>query len=126
VPVLWVMLVLVSFTAIARFVKVWNAASGRDRVIAVASRPGAKAGSTRAGGLARGSPGRRVPGRELPGPRERGRALEGPPQEALSSRSGRTLRERRRAIGVTTRAGAPAAAPAGSLIRGSPRDLSAA
>ena len=33
VPVLWVLLVLISFTAIARFVKVWNAASGRDAVI---------------------------------------------------------------------------------------------
>ena len=33
VPVLWVLFVLVSFTAIARFVKVWNAASGRDAVI---------------------------------------------------------------------------------------------
>ena len=33
VPVLWVMLVLISFTAIARFVKVWNAASGKDAVI---------------------------------------------------------------------------------------------
>ena len=33
VPVLWVLLVLVSFTAISRFVKVWNAASGRDAVI---------------------------------------------------------------------------------------------
>ncbi|HEY1446366.1 MAG TPA: CDP-alcohol phosphatidyltransferase family protein, partial [Acidimicrobiales bacterium] len=28
VPVLWVMFILISFTAIARFVKVWNAASG--------------------------------------------------------------------------------------------------
>ncbi len=31
VPVLWVLLVLVSFTAISRFVKVWNAASGTRR-----------------------------------------------------------------------------------------------
>ena len=30
VPVLWVMLVLISITAIARFVKVWNEASGKD------------------------------------------------------------------------------------------------
>jgi CDP-diacylglycerol--glycerol-3-phosphate 3-phosphatidyltransferase len=30
VPVLWAMLALISVTAIARFVKVWNAASGRD------------------------------------------------------------------------------------------------
>ena len=33
VPVLWILLALVSFTAISRFVKVWNAASGRDAVI---------------------------------------------------------------------------------------------
>ena len=33
VPVLWVLLVLISFTAISRFVMVWNAASGRDAVI---------------------------------------------------------------------------------------------
>ena len=32
-PVLWVLFVLISFTAIARFVKVWNAASGNDAVI---------------------------------------------------------------------------------------------
>src|SRR3984957_18431340 len=32
-PVLWVMLVLISFTAVARFIKVWNAASGKDEVI---------------------------------------------------------------------------------------------
>ena len=33
VPVLWVMLVLISVTAIARFVKVWNEASGKDVAI---------------------------------------------------------------------------------------------
>jgi len=33
VPVLWLLLVLISFTAISRFVKVWNQASGRDAVI---------------------------------------------------------------------------------------------
>jgi CDP-diacylglycerol--glycerol-3-phosphate 3-phosphatidyltransferase len=33
VPVLWVMLGLISVTAIARFIKVWNAASGKDEVI---------------------------------------------------------------------------------------------
>jgi CDP-diacylglycerol--glycerol-3-phosphate 3-phosphatidyltransferase len=32
-PVLWVMLALISVTAITRFVKVWNAASGKDEVI---------------------------------------------------------------------------------------------
>src|ERR1700728_4138671 len=30
VPVLWAMLVLISITAVARFVKVWNEASGKD------------------------------------------------------------------------------------------------
>jgi CDP-diacylglycerol--glycerol-3-phosphate 3-phosphatidyltransferase len=33
VPVLWVLLGLISMTAIGRFVKVWNAASGKDEVI---------------------------------------------------------------------------------------------
>src|SRR5277367_4039435 len=33
IPVLWVMLVLISVTAVSRFVKVWNAASGKDEVI---------------------------------------------------------------------------------------------
>ena len=33
VPVLWVMFALISFTAVTRFVRVWNAASGRDEVI---------------------------------------------------------------------------------------------
>jgi CDP-diacylglycerol---glycerol-3-phosphate 3-phosphatidyltransferase len=33
IPVLWVMLGLISATAVARFVKVWNAASGKDEVI---------------------------------------------------------------------------------------------
>src|SRR5580658_6569087 len=33
VPVLWAMLALISVTAIARFVKVWNAASGKDEVL---------------------------------------------------------------------------------------------
>jgi CDP-diacylglycerol--glycerol-3-phosphate 3-phosphatidyltransferase len=32
-PVLWLMLGLISITAITRFVKVWNAASGKDEVI---------------------------------------------------------------------------------------------
>ena len=49
VPVLWILLVLVSFTAISRFVKVWNAASGAMPSSGAASRPGVRAGSTRAG-----------------------------------------------------------------------------
>ena len=99
VPVLWVMLVLVSFTAIARFVKVWNAASGRDRVIArriEAWREGRVDSRWRAWREGRQSDG--VPRRELArtsgAPVGRWRARR---QEALSSRSGRTLRERRRA-----------------------------
>ena len=99
VPVLWVMLVLVSFTAIARFVKVWNAASGRDRVIArriEAWREGRVDSRWRA--WREGRQGDGVPGRELArtsgAPVGRWRARR---QEALSSRSGRTLRERRRA-----------------------------
>jgi CDP-diacylglycerol--glycerol-3-phosphate 3-phosphatidyltransferase len=99
VPVLWVMLVLVSFTAIARFVKVWNAASGRDRVIArriEAWREGRVDSRWRA--WREGRQGDGVPRRELArtsgAPVGRWRARR---QEALSSRSGRTLRERRRA-----------------------------
>ncbi len=99
VPVLWAMLVLVSFTAIARFVKVWNAASGRDRVIArriEAWREGRVDSRWRA--WRQGRQGDGVPRRELArtsgAPVGRWRARR---QEALSSRSGRTLRERRRA-----------------------------
>ncbi len=99
VPVLWAMLVLVSFTAIARFVKVWNAASGRDRVIArriEAWREGRVDSRWRAWREGRQVDG--VPRRELArtsgAPVGRWRARR---QEALSSRSGRTLRERRRA-----------------------------
>ncbi len=61
VPVLWVLFVLVSFTAISRFVKVWNAASGRDEIIRRrieawregrvdgVGAPGARAGNSPAG-----------------------------------------------------------------------------
>ncbi len=72
VPVLWILFVLVSFTALSRFVKVWNAASGRDAVIGADSRPGASAASIRAGrpavasGAARASPG--VTWTDPPGP----------------------------------------------------------
>jgi CDP-diacylglycerol--glycerol-3-phosphate 3-phosphatidyltransferase len=99
VPVLWVLLVLVSCTAIARFVKVWNAASGRDAVIRrriEAWREGRVDSRWRAWREARETTGRpRAP---------RTRTTSGAPvgrwrarrQEELSSRSGRTLRERRR------------------------------
>jgi hypothetical protein len=99
VPVLWILLVLVSFTAISRFVKVWNAASGRDAVIRrriEAWREGRVDSRWRAWREARESTG--VPRRELArttgAPVGRWRARR---QESLSSRSGRTLRERRRA-----------------------------
>ncbi len=98
VPVLWILFVLISLTAIARFVKVWNAASGRDEVIRhriEAWREGRVDSRWRAW---RESRERGVPRRELTrtssAPVGRWRARR---QEALSSRSGRTLRERRRA-----------------------------
>ena len=98
VPVLWAMLVLVSFTAIARFVKVWNAASGRDRVIArriEAWREGRVDSRWRAWREGRQGDGvpRRQGARTSGAPVGRWRARR---QEALRSRSGRTLRERRR------------------------------
>jgi CDP-diacylglycerol--glycerol-3-phosphate 3-phosphatidyltransferase len=101
VPVLWILLVLISFTAIARFVKVWNAASGRDAVIrrrieAWRGREGRVDSRWRAWRESREPSGRP----HLPvlrttsgAPVGRWRARR---QEALSSRSGRTLRERRR------------------------------
>jgi CDP-diacylglycerol--glycerol-3-phosphate 3-phosphatidyltransferase len=99
VPVLWIMLVLVSFTAISRFVMVWNAASGRDAVIRrriEAWRDGRVDSRWRAWREGRESTG--VPRRDLArttgAPVGRWRARR---QESLSSRSGRTLRERGRA-----------------------------
>jgi signal transduction histidine kinase len=100
VPVLWILLVLVSFTAIARFVKVWNAASGRDAVLRrriEAWREGRVDSRWRAWRESRETAGR-------PRRAPRSRTTAGAPvgrwrarrQEALSSRSGRTLRERRR------------------------------
>jgi CDP-diacylglycerol--glycerol-3-phosphate 3-phosphatidyltransferase len=59
VPVLWTMLVLISITAVARFVKVWNEASGRMLRSAGAWWPGAKARSSPAG--APGARARRSP-----------------------------------------------------------------
>ena len=100
VPVLWILLVLVSFTAIARFVKVWNAASGRDAVIRrriEAWREGRVDSRWRSWRETRQTSGR-------PPRAPRTRTTSGAPvgrwrarrQEALSSRSGRTMRERRR------------------------------
>jgi CDP-diacylglycerol--glycerol-3-phosphate 3-phosphatidyltransferase len=109
VPVLWVLFILISFTAISRFVKVWNAASGRDAVIRrrlEAWREGrvdsrwrtwreSRESAAHAAGRVRRD-GLRTPGtRTTSGaPVGRWRARR---QEALSSRSGRTMRERRRA-----------------------------
>ena len=106
VPVLWVLFILISFTAIARFVKVWTAPAVTPSSVA-ASRPGGGPGRLPLAHLAR------VPGvRPLrPAGRRDGlrtprtRTTSGAPvgrwrarrQEALSSRSGRTMRDRRRA-----------------------------
>ncbi len=103
VPVLWVLFALITLTAVARFVKVWNAASGRDEVIRrriEAWREGRVDSRWR---VWREGRERGVPRRELTRTRSR---TSGAPvgrwrarrQEALSSRSGRTLRERRRAV----------------------------
>ena len=113
VPVLWILLVLVSFTAIARFVRVWNAASGRDAVIRrriEAWREGRVDSRWRQWRESRetttASRPRRAP---------RTRTTSGAPvgrwrarrQEALSSRSGRTLRERRRVARAQHAAASP-------------------
>jgi len=97
VPVLWLMLALISVTAVSRFVKVWNAASGRDEVIRrrlEAWREGRVDSRWKAWREGRETPG--VPRRELSqagAPVGRWRARR---QETLSSRSGRTIRQRRR------------------------------
>jgi CDP-diacylglycerol---glycerol-3-phosphate 3-phosphatidyltransferase len=100
VPVLWILLVLVSFTAVTRFVKVWNAASGRDAVIRrrievwregrVDSRWRTWRESRQTAGRPQRAPRTRT---NAGAPVSRWRARR---QEALSSRSGRTMRERRR------------------------------
>jgi CDP-diacylglycerol---glycerol-3-phosphate 3-phosphatidyltransferase len=115
VPVLWVLFILISFTAIARFVKVWNAASGRDAVIRrrlEAWREGRVDSRWRTWRESRESA--HTSGRirldVLRTPRTR--TTSGAPvgrwrarrQEALSSRSGRTMRERRAARGHGTTA----------------------
>jgi hypothetical protein len=102
VPVLWILFTLVSITAIARFVKVWNAASGRDEIIRrriEAWREGRVDSRFRAW-----REGREFAGRPRREP-TRARTTAGAPvgrwrarrQETPSSRSGRTMRERRRA-----------------------------
>jgi CDP-diacylglycerol---glycerol-3-phosphate 3-phosphatidyltransferase len=98
VPVLWILFVLVTLTAVARFVKVWNAASGRDAVIRrriEAWREGRVDSRWRTWREARQSAG--VPRRDLArttgAPVGRWRARR---QETPSSRSGRTQRRRAR------------------------------
>jgi CDP-diacylglycerol--glycerol-3-phosphate 3-phosphatidyltransferase len=93
-PVLWVMLGLISVTAITRFVKVWNLASGKDkatqtRLAAWREGKGESRWRTWREGAAvpRGSF-----GQTTGAPVGRWRARR---QEALSSRSSRTLRARR-------------------------------
>jgi CDP-diacylglycerol--glycerol-3-phosphate 3-phosphatidyltransferase len=97
IPVLWVMLGLISVTAVARFAKVWNEASGKDtKDIAVRSRVVAwregrvdsRWRTWREGAaVPRGGLNERT---GVPVGRWRARR-----QEAMSSRSGRTLRARR-------------------------------
>ncbi len=90
VPVLWVLFALVSCTAVSRFVKVWNAASGRDAVIRRRieawreRRVDSRWSSRRTVG---------VPRPDATRPLGRWRARR---QETMGSRSGRTMRERRR------------------------------
>jgi CDP-diacylglycerol--glycerol-3-phosphate 3-phosphatidyltransferase len=131
VPVLWVLFILISFTAIARFVKVWNAASGRDAVIRrrlEAWREGRVDSRWRTWRESRES---REPahsaGRGLRTPRTR--TTSGAPvgrwrarrQEALSSRSGRTMRERRRATRSHRTSATGPAGPRDSTWSGSSR-----
>ena len=107
VPILWALLILISFTAIARFVKVWNAASGRDAVIRrrlEAWREGRVESRWRTWRESRESAHSAGRIRREGAHTRRTRTTSGAPvgrwrarrQEALSSRSGRTMRERRR------------------------------
>ncbi len=95
VPVLWVMFGLISITAIARFVKVWNEASGKDVAVrrgVVAWREGRVESRWRTWREGAAVPGGVVNQRTgVPVGRWRARR-----QDALTSRSGRTLRARRR------------------------------
>jgi CDP-diacylglycerol--glycerol-3-phosphate 3-phosphatidyltransferase len=95
VPVLWVMLALISVTAIARFVKVWNEASGKDVAVrrrVVAWREGKVESRWRTWREGAAVPRAGALHQRTGVPVGRWRARR---QEALSSRSGRTLRARR-------------------------------
>jgi hypothetical protein len=113
VPVLWILFALITATAVARFVKVWNAASGRDEVIRrriEAWRDGRVDSRWRAWRESRASTG--VPRRELRRELRTTSTTTGAPigrwrarrQESPSSRSGRTARERRRAAAAARHA----------------------
>ncbi len=125
VPVLWVLFAGVTVTAAARFVKVWNAASGKDEVIRrriEAWREGRVDSRWRAWREGRTTSG--VPRREMPrrtsttgAPVGRWRARR---QETPSSRSGRTLRERRRAARAHGQAGGSTRPTAGRRTRSTP------
>jgi CDP-diacylglycerol--glycerol-3-phosphate 3-phosphatidyltransferase len=105
IPVLWVMLALISVTAIARFVKVWNAASGKDEVIRKrleAWREGRVDSRWRTWREGAGVP-RREMSQTTGAPMGRWRARR---QESLSSRSSRTMRARRLSRAHTEAGGA--------------------
>jgi hypothetical protein len=89
------MLALISVTAVARFVKVWNEASGRDVAVrrrVVTWREGKVESRWRTWREGAGVPRDGVAHQRTGVPVGRWRARR---QEALSSRSGRTLRARR-------------------------------
>jgi CDP-diacylglycerol--glycerol-3-phosphate 3-phosphatidyltransferase len=113
VPVLWVLLGLTSVTAIARFVGVWNAASGKDAALRrrmMARRNGRVESRWRSWREGVGTTHTaRDQGSGVPVGRWRARR-----QEALSSRAGRTLRARRRA---SRPHGHPTGGPAGWRTR---------
>ena len=114
IPVLWVMLALISVTAVARFVKVWNLASGKD--VAVRRRMAWREGkvesrwrSWREGSAVPRGALHQASG--VPVGRWRARARR---QETPSSRSGRTRRARR----VSARAHGSAEGTAGGVTGG--------
>jgi hypothetical protein len=119
VPVLWVMLVLISFTAVARFVKVWNEASGKDVAVrrrVVAWREGRVDSRWRSWREGSAVPrGMASQGTGAPVGRWRARR-----QESLSSRSGRTMRARRLVSSPHSRPGQGSTAASGDGSR-SPR-----
>ena len=96
VPVLWVMLVLTSATAVGRFVKVWRLAEAPPSTVARRER------RTRAGVRTSGRSSSRTTGRRAATSASRWRARR---QGELSSRSGRTWRARQARAGTRQRTG---------------------